>query len=95
MTDTVDRDGGHIGRPRVLRRHSTRVRHALAPFTRLKKQYASVLAEQEQMEVRHRNSGFGRKPRYAVRVGFESLAEAQKLCDRLRARGGACGVAKN
>lgn len=68
---------------------------ALAVFTRLKKQYAAVLAEQEPMVIRHRNPGFGRKPRYAVRVGFESLSEAQKLCDRLRARGGACGVTKN
>jgi hypothetical protein len=68
---------------------------ALAAFTRLKKQYASVLAEQEPTVIRHRNPGFGRKPRYAIRVGFESLAEAKKLCDRLRARGGACGVTKN
>ena len=68
---------------------------ALAIFTRLKKQYASVLAEQEPMVIRHRNPGFGRKPRYAVRVGFENLSEAQQLCDRLRARGGACGVTKN
>ena len=40
-------------------------------------------------------TGFGRKQRYAVRVGFENVSEAQKLCDRLRARGGACGVTKN
>ena len=65
---------------------------ALAIFARLKKQYASVLAEQEPTVVRHRNPGFGRKARYAIRVGFDSFAEAEKLCDRLRARGGACGV---
>jgi soluble lytic murein transglycosylase-like protein len=68
---------------------------ALAIFARLKKQYASLLAEQEAMVVRYRNPGFGRKARYAVRVGFDSLAGAEKLCDRLRARGGACGVTKN
>jgi cell division septation protein DedD len=68
---------------------------ALAIFARLKKQYTSVLAEQEPTVVRHRNPGFGRKARYAVRVGFESFAEAEKLCDRLRARGGACGVTRN
>ena len=68
---------------------------ALAIFARVKKQYASVLAEQEPTVVRYRNPSFGRKARYAVRVGFDSLAEAEKLCDRLRARGGACGVTKN
>jgi hypothetical protein len=68
---------------------------ALAIFARLKKQYASVLAEQEPMVVRYRNPNFGRKARYAVRVGFDSFAGAEKLCDRLRARGGACGVTKN
>jgi hypothetical protein len=68
---------------------------ALAIFARLKRQYASVLGDQEAMVIRHRNPGFGRKPRYAVRVGFGNLAEAEKLCDRLRARGGACGVTKN
>lgn len=68
---------------------------ALAIFGRLKTQYGSVLAGQQPTVVRHRNPGFGRKARYAVRVGFESFAEAEKLCDRLRARGGACGVTKN
>jgi hypothetical protein len=68
---------------------------ALAIYARLRKQYASVLAEQAPTVIRHRNPGFGRKSRYAVRVGFDSLAAAEKLCDRLRARGGACGVTKN
>ena len=68
---------------------------ALAIFAQVKKQYASVLAEQEPTVVRYRNPSFGRKARYAIRVGFDSLAEAEKLCDRLRARGGACGVTKN
>ena len=68
---------------------------ALAIFGRLKTQYASVLAGQQPTVVRHRNPGFGRKARYAVRVSFNSLAEAEKLCSGLRARGGACGVTRN
>jgi hypothetical protein len=68
---------------------------ARAIYARVKKQYASVLAEQEPTVVRYRNPSFGRKARYAIRVGFDSFAEAERLCDRLRARGGACGVTKN
>jgi len=68
---------------------------ALATFARLKKQYASVLAGQEPTVVKYRNPGFGRKARYAVRLGFDSLAESEKLCNRLRAHGGACGVTRN
>jgi hypothetical protein len=68
---------------------------ALAMFSRIKKQYASVLADQKPSVVRHRNPSFGRRARYAIRVGFDTFAEAQRLCDRLRAQGGACGVMKN
>jgi hypothetical protein len=68
---------------------------AMAIFGRLKKQYASVLTGRQPTVVRHRNPGFGRKARYAVRVSFNSQAEAEKLCRGLRARGGACGVTKN
>ena len=70
-------------------------RTALAIFAQLKKQYASVLADQEPTVIRHRNPSFGRKARYAVRVGSDSFAEAETLCDRLRSRGGACAVIKN
>jgi hypothetical protein len=68
---------------------------ALATFSRLKTQYTSVLGDPEPIVVRDRNPAFGRKARYAVQIGLNSSAEAKKLCDRLRARGGACGVKKN
>lgn len=68
---------------------------ALATFNKLKRRYESVLGDPEPMVIRYRNPGFGRKARYGVRIGFESSAAAKKLCNRLRARGGACGVIKN
>jgi hypothetical protein len=68
---------------------------ALAIFARLKTRYASVLPDQVPTVIRHRNPSFGRKVRYAVSVGSDSFAEAERLCDHVRARGGACVVIKN
>ena len=68
---------------------------ALAIFARLKKRYASVLPDQVPTVIRHRNPNFGRMVRYAVSVGSDSFAEAERLCDHVRARGGACLVVKN
>jgi len=76
----------------VLLAEDFRPNVALAIFARLKKRYASVLSDQETTVIRHRNPSFGRQVRYAVSVGSDSFAEAERLCDRV---GGACVVIKN
>jgi hypothetical protein len=68
---------------------------ALAWFARLKQQHASVLADAEPFVLPERNLSRGRRYLYMVQVGADSRDEADKLCTRLRANGGACIVQKN
>jgi hypothetical protein len=68
---------------------------AMVRFSHLKTRYASILAAHEPMVVRKRNLSFGRRPRYAIRIGADDRISAEKLCARLRSKGGACIVAKN
>jgi hypothetical protein len=67
---------------------------ALAAYARLQEKYASVLAEHEPM-VRKAKLGGYTAAWTQVRVGAETRADAERLCSRLRAAGGACLVLRN
>ncbi|SKA30572.1 lytic transglycosylase domain-containing protein [Consotaella salsifontis] len=56
--------------------------------------YPSVLGGRDPIVMRARN-GIGRRSIYAVRIGADSRAEADALCGKLKAAGGACVVYKN
>ncbi len=68
---------------------------ALAWFARLKQKHASVLAEAEPFVLPERNLSRGRRYLYMLQIGADSRGDADKLCARLRASGGACIVQKN
>jgi Transglycosylase SLT domain len=67
----------------------------LATFARVKRKYASVLADEMPMVVRKRNLSRGRKMLVSVMVGRNSRKEADLLCGKLAALGAACIVGKN
>jgi hypothetical protein len=68
---------------------------ALAWFGRLKRRHAELLEEAEPFVLPQRNLSRGRRALYMVQIGADSRAEAEKLCTKLRADGGACIVQKN
>ena len=68
---------------------------ALAWFGRLKQRHASVLAESEPFVLPERNLSRGRRYLYMVQIGADSRKDAETLCTKLRANGGACVVQKN
>lgn len=65
---------------------------ALARFGRVQSRYAQIIGEREPMVLRERLGG---RPAWAVRLGADSRSQAQALCARLRAAGGACVVLRN
>ncbi len=67
---------------------------AVGQWSRLRKQFASVLAEHHPVISRIRTP-IGRRGIYAVRIGADSRDEADSICSRLRAAGGACIVSRN
>jgi len=68
---------------------------ALAMFARLRRQHAALLAEREPFVLPRRNLSRGRRALYLVQIGADSHADADALCAKLRAGGGACIVQKN
>jgi len=68
---------------------------ALAIYAQIKQRYPAVLGDVAPMVVQERNLSRGTRRLYTVRVGADSRAAAEKICDRLRNGGGACMVAKN
>ncbi len=68
---------------------------ALSWFARLKQKHAAVLAEAEPFVLPERNLSRGRRYLYMVQIGADSHGEAETLCARLRANGGACILQKN
>jgi len=68
---------------------------ALAQFARVKARYPSVLAGREPFVQPERNLSRGRRSLYMVEIGADSRDDAAKLCEQLRAAGGACIVQKN
>jgi hypothetical protein len=68
---------------------------ALATFLRRQQRFDAVLGGQAATIVRYRAPGRGTAPVFAVRIGAETRADAEALCIRLRAIGGACIAMRN
>lgn len=67
----------------------------LKSFARIKVQFGGVLKNELPMVVRKKDLSRGRKRVVRVMIGRNSRIEAENLCDKLRAAGAACVVAKN
>jgi len=65
---------------------------ALASFARARKQYAGVIGELQPMVIGTRLRSRGSRVFYRVRLPASSRADADALCGRIRAAGGACIV---
>ena len=55
----------------------------------------TTLREEQPVIVPQKRGNFGYRTRYAARIGRDSRAEAQALCDRIKLAGGACSVWRN
>jgi len=53
------------------------------------------LREEQPVIVPQKRGNFGYRTRYAARIGRETRAEAQTLCDSIKVAGGACSVWRN
>lgn len=67
---------------------------AVNQWSRLRKQFSSVLAGHDPVISRVRTP-MARRGIYAVRIGANSRSEADNICSKLRAAGGACIVLRN
>ena len=68
---------------------------ALSAYSRVKSRHASLIGDEEPMVVQDRAPSRGRKQLFTVRIGADSRAAAQEICQKLRTAGGACVVMKN
>jgi hypothetical protein len=66
--------------------------HVLATYERLRRKYNAVLGDRLPLVLPARRRDL---PTYSVRVSEKSRAEANALCAKLRAAGGACVVFRN
>lgn len=67
---------------------------ALAQYDRVRARFGGLLAGHEPVVSRVRTP-IGRRAIHAVRIGADSRAEADRICDTLRRAGGSCVVMKN
>jgi SPOR domain len=68
---------------------------ALDDFARVQKQYSGLLGSYQPLIVEDCNLHMGTAPQYSARIGIDSRDDADALCAKLRAQGGACVVQKN
>ena len=68
---------------------------ALDQFARVKQDHAGILGDYEPMVVESCDLHMGTKLQYSARIGMESREDAESLCSKLQADGGACIVQKN
>lgn len=68
---------------------------AMADFTALQKKYSAILADSPPMIVTGKMAGGGQGSFYEVRVPAGTRDEAEELCAKLKAAGGACVVVKS
>jgi hypothetical protein len=68
---------------------------AWATYRTLQKKYAALIGDREPIVLRARLPGLGAAPRYIIRIGDDSRAPLDRLCNRLIAAGGACVVLRN
>ncbi len=64
-------------------------------FERVRAAHRAVLADEPMMIATGRNPNFGPRPRHFAMVGRDTRADAEALCARLVAAGGACIVRRN
>ena len=67
---------------------------AIRQWTRVRNRFPALLAEHEPVVSRVRTP-IGRRGIYAVRIGADSRADADVICQKLRGAGGACIVTRN
>ena len=68
---------------------------ALDQFAQAKQDYADLLGSYDPMVVESCDLHMGTDLQYSVRIGTDSRDDADNLCAKLRAAGGACIVQKN
>ena len=68
---------------------------ALAQFAKVKQGHSGVLGNYEPTVIESCDLHMGTKLQYSARIGTASRDEADALCAKLRADGGACIVQKN
>jgi hypothetical protein len=68
---------------------------ALDDFARVQKQYSDLLGSYQPLIVEDCDLHMGTSPQYSARIGLDNRDEADALCAKLRAKGGACVVQKN
>ncbi len=68
---------------------------ALDDFARVQKQYSDLLGSYQPLIVEDCDLHMGTAPQYSARIGIDSRDDADALCAKLRAQGGACVVQKN
>jgi hypothetical protein len=68
---------------------------ALDQFARIKQDHANLLGSYDPMVVETCDLHMGTKLQYSARIGMDSREDADSLCARLQADGGACIVQKN
>jgi hypothetical protein len=68
---------------------------ALSEFAQAKQDHADVLGSYDPMVVESCDLHMGTHVQYSVRIGTDSREDADNLCAKLQAAGGACIVQKN
>jgi hypothetical protein len=68
---------------------------ALEQFAKVKQDHSGILGSYEPIVVETCNLNMGTKLQYSARVGTDSREDADALCAKLQADGGACIVQKN
>jgi hypothetical protein len=68
---------------------------ALDDFARVQKQYSDLLGSYQPLIVEDCDLHMGTAPQYSARIGIDNRDDADALCAKLRAQGGACVVQKN
>ena len=68
---------------------------ALVAFRTIRGRFPSLLKNEQPLVLRKKNLSMGRRKMVRVMVGRDTRAEAESLCAKLTAAGGACLVEKN
>ena len=68
---------------------------ALDQFTRIQQNHAGILSAYQPIVVEACDLHMGTDLQYSVRIGLDSRDDADQLCSKLQAAGGACTVQKN
>lgn len=78
----------------VLIAQTNAAQTARARFDDVQARFGEVIGAEKLMLITVRNPNFGRRLRFSAMLGRQTRAEAQQLCQKLSAAGGACIVQK-